>query len=61
MSEMSFAASALAALVLLGFLVRFYRKNMAHTVRSGDTGRVIRGLIIIGGSIVLAIWWRAHN
>ena len=58
MNETANFASAVAITVLLVFLFRFYRRQIAPGLATRRLSQTLTGLAIIIVSILLSIWWR---
>ena len=61
MSDPAYFASAMAIAILLGFLVRFYRRQMAPHMKRERLPQIVAGLAVIVGSIAASIWLRMNS
>ncbi len=60
MSDTANFVSAIAITLLLVFLFRFYRKQIAPGLKQGRMTQTLIGLAVIIASILLSIWWRKN-
>lgn len=61
MNDTANVVSAIAITILLVFLFRFYRKQVAPGLQRGQVGQTLFGLAVIIASILLSIWWRKNS
>ena len=61
MGDTANLASAMAIAILLVFLFRFYRRQIAPELKRQRLSQVLGGLAVIVGSIVLSIWLRTRG
>jgi quinol-cytochrome oxidoreductase complex cytochrome b subunit len=61
MSDVANLVSAMAITVLLVFLYRFYRRQIAPGLKNRRLIQTLSGLAVIIASIVLSIWLRKNG
>ena len=61
MNDTAYIASAMAAAILVVFLVRFYRRQIAPGIGQRRLRQTLGGLAVIIGSILLSLWLRSNG
>ncbi|TDJ69433.1 MAG: hypothetical protein E2O35_01420 [Proteobacteria bacterium] len=61
MSATTDLLSAMAIAILLVFLLRFYRRQIAPGLKHHRLSQTLGGLAVIVASILLSIWLRKNN
>jgi hypothetical protein len=61
MSDTTNLAAAMAITILLVFLFRFYRRQIAPEMKRERLPQILGGALIILSSIVISIWLRSKS
>ncbi|MDP6183778.1 MAG: hypothetical protein QF609_08160 [Gammaproteobacteria bacterium] len=61
MSDTTILAGAMAVIIIMVFLVRFYRRQIAPGIGQRRWTQTLGGLAVIVGSILLSIWLRKNT
>ncbi|MFT4583409.1 MAG: hypothetical protein ACI915_002635 [Gammaproteobacteria bacterium] len=61
MNDATDLASALAITILLVFLFRFYRRQIAPQMKRERLPQILGGALVILSSIIVSIWLRSRT